>query len=175
MSYRRTTGHAVTLGVLTAPMLLALHGSAAATEPAGEPGSTEVTSATRPASEPEVLLLDTGTSTEPAAQTGLPTDPVPFDPAAAVAEVLAAPETASGPAPHPAATDSPRPPRGGPVTALVDGLVGPTGLLGGQGLVAGLVGGLLDGPLVQVGVDVSPQVNIGSIASTGDVTQVTAR
>ncbi|MHA6624670.1 hypothetical protein ACU61A_04580 [Pseudonocardia sichuanensis] len=66
----------------------------------------------------------------------------------------------------------PEPPRG-PLTALVDGLVGPTGLLGGDGLLAGLVGGVFDGPLLAVDAEVSPQVQVGGILSGGPVTQST--
>ncbi|OZM77640.1 hypothetical protein CFP66_34895 [Pseudonocardia sp. MH-G8] len=63
----------------------------------------------------------------------------------------------------------------GPLTALVDGLVGPTGLLGGDGLLAGLVGGVVDGPLVAVDAEVSPQVQVGGVLSGGPVTQSTTR
>lgn len=49
----------------------------------------------------------------------------------------------------------------GPLSLLVAGLVGPTGLLGGEGLVAEL----LDGPLVVIEAEVSPQVNVGGVLS----------
>lgn len=72
---------------------------------------------------------------------------------------------------RPAEAERPR----GPLTALVDGLVGPTGLLGGDGLLAGLVGGVVDGPLVAVDAEVSPQVQVGGVLSGGPVTQSTTR